>query len=1445
MKNDNIPEPGSFRQKAEDELKKRFHTLPDNLPVNSQDPELLKYIHELEVHQIEIEIQHEELLRAQSAAQDAIDPYDYAPTGYFILSREGEIYNLNLTGSQILGKERSHLKSSRFGFFVSNDSKPDFNSFLENLFRSKTKETCEVSLIINGKLPLFVHLDGVVTEDGEQCLVTLADITERKRSEDAIRERELHYSDIFQTISEGIIRTTSTGHVLSINKSFEQIMDLPKDEIIGKNLLNLAQDYLSPESRNAALPYLRNLTRGKKNQAFQIEHKNRIIEVDATISKQSGLLTGILRDTTELRKSEAELEESREKYRGLSEAAFESIFISEKGVCIEQNQTAEKMFGYTSEEAIGRYGTEWIAPQDREMVMQNMLKGHEDPYEAMALKKDGTTFPCILRGKMMHYKGRTVRVTSLSDNTHRKKAEVALQESEAKFKAIIETIPLAIYFSTGVEQICEYMNPKFTELFGYTLEDIPTVEKWWPLAYPDENYRKQAAEDWTKKVRQAIETQSHIEPVEVVVTSRDGSRKNILWGYITLGEKNYAYGLDITARKTVEDALRESESGLDNAERMAKIGNWIVIASNPSAPEKLYWSKEMYRIANRDPKSFTPTLAAQMDLLVPEDARKLAEAVACSMKTSEPYDIELQLKDEEGRDAKWIRSHSEMVYDEKGRINGMRGTAQDITERKQAEEKLRLKNYVFDVSIAAKSIADINGIITEANDSFLRVWGYAGKNEVLGKPITFFIKDPDAAITILTTLNNTGEWEGNFIAMKKDSSTFTAHGLATVVKDKNGKIIAYQSSAIDITESKLAEQKLKVSEQLYRNLFDQANEGLILLTMDGKIAEVNQSFAMMHGYTVSELKNMDIRALDVLRENAFEGRAEIMHRIYAGEVVRFEVEHYHKDGHIITFSDTVSIINIGGQKFFSAFHQDITERKQVEEKLLFSEKTLKESQKIAGLGTFDLDILRGIFRTSDILNEIFGIDEKYDHSISGWSALIYPEDREMTVNHLMNEVIGNMQPGNIEFRIVRYNDKITRWMHVLGKLEFDADGHPIILHGTARDITEQKQVESELIRAKEKAEESDRLKSAFLANMSHEIRTPMNAILGFSNLLKEPHLSDGEQQEYIKLIEKGGERMLNIIHNIVDISKIESRQMEVYITDTDVNENIEFLYSFYKKEASLKGIQIFCKNALPKNEAVIKTDRKKLYSALSNLVKNAIQYTSEGSIEFGYEKKGKTLEFFVKDTGSGVPEQYKELIFERFRQGNDLTRKFTEGAGLGLSISKAYIELLGGKMWLESEHGKGSIFYFTLPYNPANKKDLADKDDSTVTGKYDQFKNLKILIVEDYGPSLAFLSKVLAKHCKEILTSSSGAKAVEVCRINADIDLVLMDIKLPDLDGYEATRQIRQFNKDVIIIAQTAFGLTGDREKAIEAGCNDYISKPIIIDKLFPLIIDYCKSKKT
>jgi PAS domain S-box-containing protein len=249
------------------------------------------------------------------------------------------------------------------------------------------------------------------------------------------------------------------------------------------------------------------------------------------------------------------------------------------------------------------------------------------------------------------------------------------------------------------------------------------------------------------------------------------------------------------------------------------------------------------------------------------------------------------------------------------------------------------------------------------------------------------------------------------------------------------------------------------------------------------------------------------------------------------------------------------------------------------------------------------------------------------------------------------------------------------------------------------DVTIQKEMELKLLTAKEHAEESDRLKSAFLANMSHEIRTPMNGILGFAELLKEPGLSGDEYYNYIKIIEKSGAYLLNIINDIVDISKIEAGLMKTIIVESNINDQIEYIYNFFKPEVDAKGIILIFNNFLPSDEAVIKTDREKVYAILTNLVKNAIKYTNEGSIEFGYTKRDNYLEFYVKDTGIGIPKLRQEAIFERFIQADNEDIKSRQGAGLGLAITKSYIEMLGGKIWLESEVGIGSTFYFTLPYN--------------------------------------------------------------------------------------------------------------------------------------------------
>jgi signal transduction histidine kinase/CheY-like chemotaxis protein len=416
----------------------------------------------------------------------------------------------------------------------------------------------------------------------------------------------------------------------------------------------------------------------------------------------------------------------------------------------------------------------------------------------------------------------------------------------------------------------------------------------------------------------------------------------------------------------------------------------------------------------------------------------------------------------------------------------------------------------------------------------------------------------------------------------------------------------------------------------------------------------------------------------------------------------------------------------------------------------------------------------------------------------------------------------------------------------IGKVFVQVIFNPILKKGEVHggscfgsNITGRKMAELELLKAKEKAEESDRLKSAFLANMSHEIRTPMNGILGFARLLDKPDLESDKKHEYITVIQKSGIRMLNIINDIIDISKIEAGLMKLDMTESNINEQVNYIYTFFKPEVEAKGMELICLNSLPARESVIVTDREKLFAILINLVKNAIKYSLEGTIEFGYLKKDSRLEFFVKDTGIGIPKDRHDAIFERFIQADIEDKMARQGAGLGLAISKAYIEMLGGKIWVESEPGTGSTFYFTLPMNTSGEI----KENSHLVAQNEEIKEIelaikkiKILIAEDDEISEKLLRNLVRNLGKEIISSKTGIETIDLCRKNPDIDLILMDIQMPQLNGYIATQKIREFNKNVVIIAQTANGLLGDREKAIEAGCNDYIAKPIDTVELLAMI---------
>lgn len=385
--------------------------------------------------------------------------------------------------------------------------------------------------------------------------------------------------------------------------------------------------------------------------------------------------------------------------------------------------------------------------------------------------------------------------------------------------------------------------------------------------------------------------------------------------------------------------------------------------------------------------------------------------------------------------------------------------------------------------------------------------------------------------------------------------------------------------------------------------------------------------------------------------------------------------------------------------------------------------------------------------------------------------------------------------------------------------------------------------EETLQEAKKRAEESDRLKSLFLSNMSHEIRTPMNAIVGFAEMLQDTDLNREQKNKFLDVIIKSGDNLLRLINDIIDISKIEAGQLKFDYSDCLVNEMISDLETYFKQEMvrqKKQHLNLFVQPGHPENDFTLYTDCFRLKQIMNNLIGNAIKFTDDGFIEFGYKIKQGVIEFFVRDSGIGIAPEKQKLIFERFGQVQEAISRNLSGTGLGLTISKNLVELLGGQIWVDSLPGEGSTFYFTLPLRISSKqitrKDNAlnheNKPGLDLTGK-------TILVVEDVDTNYFYMSSLLQKLNCNILRANNGVKAIDIVKTNPAIDLVLMDIELPVLDGYKATAEIKKIRPELPVIAQTAFAMMGERERSKEAGCNDYLAKPIRKEDLISTLKKY------
>lgn len=429
-------------------------------------------------------------------------------------------------------------------------------------------------------------------------------------------------------------------------------------------------------------------------------------------------------------------------------------------------------------------------------------------------------------------------------------------------------------------------------------------------------------------------------------------------------------------------------------------------------------------------------------------------------------------------------------------------------------------------------------------------------------------------------------------------------------------------------------------------------------------------------------------------------------------------------------------------------------------------------------------------------------------------------------NDWQGEILNRKKDGTLFWELVSISSVVNR------------EGNISHFVAIKDDISNRKQMEEVMRKAKEKAEDSDRLKSAFLANMSHEIRTPMNAIVGLSGLMSDPELPVTERQNFSEIIRENSNLLLQLIDDIVDISKIEAGQINIRPAICDIKSLMADIYESYKLQIKDREDNLrFLLNRDDSPERLYTfTDGQRLRQVIMNLISNALKFTEKGSVQFGC-KLTETSEilFYVKDTGIGIPKDKLELIFDRFRQVEETEARNHRGAGLGLSISKSLVELLGGSIWAESEKGKGSCFSFTIPYQHVS----ASKERSSATydsGIYPRLPGENILVVEDLEVNYRLIEAMLKKSGASIIRAKTGKDALEMISNGMNISLVLLDLNMPDIHGYDILVEIKKSRENLPVIIQTAYAMNGEKERCRKAGCDNYITKPIQVEQLISAV---------
>ncbi|MBN1253116.1 MAG: PAS domain S-box protein [Bacteroidales bacterium] len=1002
-------------------------------------------------------------------------------------------------------------------------------------------------------------------------------------------------------------------------------------------------------------------------------------------------------------------------------------------------------------------------------------------------------------------------------------AKQAVEESEERFKMLSDLSFEGILIHKN--GIVLDMNEALLKMFGYEKDEI-TGKNFIEIVVPDK-YLEKAYEMMKKEYAQPYTIEGHRKDGSIIYSEVES--KNLFYN----GENIRVTSIrDISKQKIIESELSKSQQKLALHVEQTPLGviDWnldFTVNSWNKAAEKIFGFTYEEAIGKH-----ASELVFQNK--INEEIEKLW--VELSHRSSGNYYVN-ENSTKSGRliVCEWYNTP---LIDSSGNLIGIASLVQDITEQKEMQDELVESKFILSES------QRVGGIGSYTFDFESNKWTSSNVlNEILGIPSNYdknaeniieLVHEEDKEMMLRYFSKNVIENHEFFnkefrVTRFNTKETRWVHCIGELNLDENDNLLRMIGTIRDITKQKNDEQEIKK----LTTAIEQSPATIVITDIEGNIEYVNPMFAKTTGYTKEEALGENPRRLKS-GEQPDEYYKDLWKVISSGRTWQGIFHNKRKDGSLFWESAIISPLkNEKGQiQSYLAIKEDITEKKKIESALAESEEKYKAAFKTSPDSVNINRISDGLyFEVNEGFTRLTGYSEEDVKNKTSYEINIWYNNNER--KKLIEALKKSGFINNLEAKFRRKDGTLTTAL--MSARVISINNEKYILSVT-KDIQKLKDYEKELIVAKEKAELSDKLKTAFLANMSHEIRTPMNGILGFSGLLSREGLSEEKRVQYTDIIQSNSEQLLTIIDDILDISKIEAGQIDLYESEFDLNKLIKALYNLFLPQVKQKGIS-FIKN-IAESDIVIKADETKLKQIITNLLNNAIKFTHKGFIEIGFKAKDYFIEFYVKDTGIGISKDQQSVIFERFRQLDLTSSRRYGGTGLGLSITKAFVKKMGGEIWLDSEIEKGSTFYFSIPIpeyfqiqENVVEKFTYEENDKIIGNK-------TILIAEDEEDNFLYLNELLENSNTTIIHVSDGKEAVERFK-NDHIDLVLMDIKMPVMDGYEATKIIKKINPKIPIIAQTALALVGDSSKAIQAGCDDYITKPIDENKLLEILKKY------